>query len=115
MRRIFKILDKSYIEKLFQEKKNIYFPSLKNKKILDIKIEKRTPDWVKESCLASYQVVFSDSIKKVIWATAKIGESKKKAFKILKYLYNKGFNKGAFQVQKPLDYVKEINALSKII
>jgi len=111
MRRIFKILDKNYIEKLFEKKKNIYFPSLKNKKILDIRIKKRTPDWMKESCLASYEVVFSDSTKKVIWATAKIGESKKKAFKVLNYLYNNGFNKGTFQVRKPLDYIKEINAL----
>lgn len=111
MKKVFKILDKSYIQKLFETKKGLYFPSLKNKKILTITIKKKSPDWVKEACLAKYQITFSNSIKKIVWATAKIEESKKKAFEILNYLYKKGFNKGTFQVPRPLDYISDLNSL----
>jgi len=110
MKNIFKILEKEYIEKIFKEKKNFYFPSLKNAKITSLEIKKESPDWVKESCLASYKLIFSNGSKKNIWSTAKIGESKEKAFQILSYLYSNGFNKGFFQVQRPLDFIKEINA-----
>lgn len=108
---IFKILERKYIQNLFERKKNIYFPLLKEKKILNIRIKKKTPDWVKESCLVSYKIFFSGSLTKTVWATAKIGESKKRNFKVLNYLYNKGFNKGFFQVPRPLDYIREQNAL----
>jgi len=107
---VFKILEKKYVQNLFERKKNFYFPSLKNKKILKVQIKKKTPDWVKESCLASYKISFSDSTTKVVWATAKIGESKKRAFETLNHLYNKRFNKGFFQVPRPLDYIREPNA-----
>jgi len=108
---IFKILEKKYIQNLFNKKKNIYFPFLKSKKILNIQVKKRMPEWVKESCLVSYKIFFSDSITKIVWATAKIGESKKRTFKVLSHLYNKGFNKGFFQAPRPLDYIKGQNAL----
>lgn len=108
---IFKILEKKYVEKLLQKKKNLYFPFLKNKKILNIQIEKKTPGWVKESCLARYKIFFSDSSTKTVWATAKIGESKKRTFEVLNHLYSQGFDQGFFQVPQPLDYLKQQNAL----
>jgi len=108
---IFKILDRKYIQSLLKKKKNVYFPSLKKKKILTVQIKKRMPDWVQESCLASYKIFFSGSITRTVWATAKIGESKKRTFETLNYLYNKELNKGFFRVPRPLDYIKEQNAL----
>lgn len=108
---IFKILEKKYVLDLFKKKKNAYFPLLKNKKITKIEIEKKTAEWVKESCLARYKIFFSDSSLKIVWATSKIGESKKRTFETLNHLYSEGFGKGFFRVYRPLDYKKEQNAL----
>ncbi|GEM_PF-1753967 len=104
---IFKILEKEYIQKLFEEKKNFYFPSFKNKKISKIEIERTSPDWAQRTCLARYKIFFSDGSFKIIRGTTKVDGSKKWSYKIMKHLYESGFSKGRFLVPRPLDYVEE--------
>ncbi|PJB99414.1 MAG: hypothetical protein CO077_01885 [Candidatus Nealsonbacteria bacterium CG_4_9_14_0_8_um_filter_35_12] len=110
-KKIEKILDKDYIQKIFQKKADFYFPRLKSKKISDIEIERVSPVWAKKTCLARYKISFSNSSKKIIRASAKIDGSKKGTFKIMKYLYESGFDRGKFQIRKPLDYIDEVGAL----
>jgi thiamine kinase-like enzyme len=110
-KKIEKILEKNYIKKIFKKRIDFYFPQLKSKKISDIEIERISPVWTKKTCLARYEIIFFDSSKKIIRASANIDNSKKRTFKIMKYLYENGFNKGKFQVPKPLDYIDEVGAL----
>lgn len=107
MKKIFKILEKNYIKRIFEKKKNFYFPSLKDKKIIDLQIKKESPDWAERTCLVRYKFFFADGSSKIIRGTAKIDGSKKWSFKIMKYLYEHGFSKNRFRVPKPLDYIKE--------
>jgi len=110
-KKIEKILDKDYIQKIFKKKVDFYFPRLKSKKISDIEIERVSPVWAKKTCLARYKIIFSNSSKKIIRASAKTDGSKKRTFKIMKYLYENGFDRGKFQIRKPLDYIDEVGAL----
>lgn len=103
-----KILKESYIRKIFEQRKGIYFPSFKNKKISKIEIEKTSPAWAQRTCLVRYKIFFSDDSFKIIRGTAKVNGSKKWSYKIMKFLYENGFGKGKFQVPKPLDYIDEI-------
>lgn len=108
--KIFLCFDKKYILKIFSESKGFfYFP--KNKKIVDVKIEKVSPSWAKEGCLARYIILFSDNTREKIRGTAKKDESKKRVFNIMEYLYSRGFNKGHLQSAKPFYYVPSANLL----
>jgi len=110
-KKIEKILEKNYIQKIFKKKVDFYFPQLKSKKISDIEIERVSPVWAKKTCLARYKIIFFDSSKKIIRASAKTDGSKKRTFEIMKYLYENGFGKGKFRIRKPLDYIDEVGAL----
>jgi len=110
-KKIEKILEKNYIQKIFQKKADFYFPSLKNKRILNIEIERISPIWAKKTCLARYKIIFFDSTEEIIRATTKIDGSKRKVFEIMNYLYQNGFDRGKFQIPKPLDYLNETRAL----
>lgn len=110
-RKIEKILEKTYIEKIFKKKKNLYFPSLKNKEITRVEIERVSQVWAKQTCLARYKIFFSNSTQKFVRATAKIDGSKREVYRIMNYLYQNGFGKGKFQIPRPLDYIEEIGAL----
>lgn len=111
MKKIFKILEQNYIKDIFEKKKEIYFPSLRNKKIIKIEIKKESPKWAKNSCLASYKIFFSNSNFKTIRGTAHIDGSKERSFKILKFLYQKNPQPDLFEIPKPLDYLRETKTL----
>lgn len=111
MKNIFKILDKNYIKKLFEKKKEIYFPLQKKKEIVEIEIKKESPDWAENSCLARYLIKFSDSTSKAIRAAAHVDGSKKRSFKILNSLYQKSLTKNFFKIPRPLDYLEEVKAI----
>jgi hypothetical protein len=109
--KIFKILEKDYIKKFFEKKRGLYFPSLKNKKIVDIQIKKESPDWAENSCLAKYKIFFSNSNSKTIRGTSHIDGSRERSFKILKFLYQKNPQPDLFEIPRPLDYLKETKTL----
>lgn len=104
-KKIFKILDKSYIENLFHQKKEVYFPN--TNKISKIDIQKTLPDWVKNDCAARYIVEFSDHKKIVIRGIARAADFKKRAYHFLQYLWTHGFDKGNLLVCRPLDFREE--------
>ncbi len=108
---IARVLEESYIRKIFEKKKKDYFPSLKNKKISKIEIERVSPVWYTKTCLSKYKVFFSDSSFKTIRGSARVDISNRKIFEIMRCLYENGFNKGKFQVPRPLDYIHKTNLL----
>lgn len=101
--RIFKALDKNFVNQLFEKKCSDYFPQ--SNPIEKIEIERISPDWAQRTCLARYRIFFPDGSLKIIRGTAEVDGSKKWSYKIMKYLYENGFNKGKFQVPRPLDYI----------
>lgn len=101
---IFKILEKKYIQNLFEKKKKFFFP-FKKGKISEVKIEKTSPNWAKRTCLVRYKIFFSDGSFKTIRGTAKVDGSRKWSYKIMNHLYENGFSKGRFLVPKPLAYI----------
>lgn len=105
---IFKILEKPYVQRIFEKKKDLYFPSQQNKKIIDLKIKKESPDWIKKSCLTKYEITFSDLSKKVVRATATIDGSKKRTFRIMNFLYRLPWKERELQIARPLDYIDEV-------
>ncbi|MBU1102389.1 aminoglycoside phosphotransferase family protein [Patescibacteria group bacterium] len=121
MKDIFRILEKSYIYELFEKKKLVYFPETENKsshlkrcedkKITLIEIEKNSPDWAKETCLAKYKIFFEDETYKVVRGTASVSESKEKAWQIMNFLYGQGFDEGGLLIARPLDFIKDANLL----
>lgn len=111
MKEIFKILEKEYIKKIFEKKKDFYFPDFKKQKIVDLLIKKESPDWAKNSCLAEYKILFSDGRFKFVRATAHINGSKKRSFEIMKYLYQKSLSGNFFQIPRPLDYLEKTKTL----
>lgn len=108
---IFKALDRSFIQKLFEKKSKTYFPFLKNNRIQGIKIEKTSPIWAKETCLVRYKIFFNKNNQKTIRGTAKIHKSGEKTWQIMKYLYSQGFNKKPFAIARPIDFIEEINLI----
>ncbi len=106
---IFKAEDKDFIRKLFEARKNLYFPEIKEN-ISEIEIKKFSPFWAKESCLARYKISFGEKIK-ILRGSAKINSSHKKVWKIMKYLYSAGFDEGDFLIAKPIDFVAESNLI----
>ena len=101
---IFKILDKKYIQNIFEKKKKTFFPSKKGK-ILRVEIKKTSPDWAERTCLAQYKIFFSNNSFKTVRGTAKVDGSRKWSYRVMNYLYENGFKKGRFLVPKPLDYI----------
>jgi len=110
-KKIERILNEDYVYKIFKEKKDFYFPSLKKRGIVDIAIKRVSPDWMKKSCLARYKITFSDSSQKIVRATAHIDDSKAHVYEIMRKLHSNGFDKRKFQIPKPLDYLKETKVL----
>lgn len=108
--KIEKILDKKYILRTFKRKGALYFPSLKDKNILEVEIARSSPPWMKESCSARYKITFSNKSHKILRATAYFDGSKRRVFKLMKGIYSKVFNKGKFLIPRPLDYLKESEA-----
>lgn len=110
MKNIFDILDRDYVWKLFKDKKLIYFPELEGKDLIVIEIEKISPNWAKETCLAKYKIFFSGGdIIKIIRGKASLSEDAMRVWRIMEYLYNNDFSGGQFQIAKPLDFVQENN------
>ena len=107
---IFRALDRAFIQKLFVKKKMLFFPSVRGE-ISDIKIERISPNWAKESCLVRYEILFDDNTKKIVRGTAKAKKSKKSIWQIMKYLYSRDFSTGKLQIAKPLGYIADINLL----
>ena len=108
---IFKALEKKFLQKLFQEKSSIYFPSLQNKKIQNIEIERISPIWAKESCLSKYKIFFEKEKIRIIRGTAKKNRSKKEVWKIMNYLYHQGFKENGLAIARPIDFLEKINLL----
>lgn len=108
---IFKVINKNYIKKLFENKKLIYFPEQKNKKIIVVEIEKISPNWAKETCLAKYKIFFDDDNFKIIRGTASNDGAKRKMWKIMSYLARRGFGQGDLRIARPLDFISESNLL----
>ena len=107
-KKIERILNEDYVYKIFEEKKDSYFPSLKKREISDIVVKRISPEWMRQSCLARYKITFSDSSQKIVRATAHIDDSKARVYKIMRKLHSNGFDKRKFQIPKPLDYLKEV-------
>ena len=97
-KKIEKILNEDYVHKIFEEKKDSYFPSHKKRGISDIVIKRISPEWMEKSCLARYKITFSDSSQKIVRATAHIDDSKAHVYKIMRKLYFDGFDKRKFQI-----------------
>ncbi|TSC53654.1 MAG: hypothetical protein LiPW39_144 [Parcubacteria group bacterium LiPW_39] len=110
-RNIFAILDKNYVHKLFDEKKLVYFPDAKDKKIEEIEIQKISPEWAKETCQAKYKIIFTEGDFKIIRGTTSKNGLKRNAWKILKHLFRSGFNRGQSRVTRPLDFIDETGLL----
>jgi thiamine kinase-like enzyme len=106
---LFKSANKDFIQNLFETKKNLYFPEIKET-ISEIEIKKISPLWAKESCLVKYKISFGEKIK-TIRGSAKISSSHKDVWETMRYLYSAGFNKGDFLVAKPLDFISESNLI----
>jgi len=111
MRSISDILNQNFINELFEEKKLIYFPELKNSDIKNIKVEMVSPGWAKETCLARYTIFFNDGGFKILRGAASKNNSKQNAWRIMDYLNSRGFRKGKWRVAKPLDFIKNSNLL----
>jgi len=109
--KIFKALDENYIGKLFEEKRLIYFPEQNNKKITAIEIEKKSPGWQQETCLAKYKIFFGKDDQKIVWGASSKNESKKNAWKTMKHLFHNGFDRGQARVARPLDFINETSLL----
>lgn len=104
---IFIAVDKEYIQRLFEEKKFIYFPEQKDKKIKVVEIKKVSPSWAKETCVVRYAVRFEDGSSKALRGTASARAPKENAWKIMNWLVSQHF----YKIAKPLDFVKEANLL----
>ncbi len=105
--KIFKSLDKEFIQKFFRSKQKLFFP-LEKGTITGLEIKKTSPVWAKKTCLARYKIFFSGGGSKIVRGTAKVDGSKKWSYKIMKHLYENGFDKGAFIVPRPLCYIGKI-------
>ncbi len=105
------IINKEYIANLFFQKKDQYFPKMRGEKIIKIETKKQSPDWMKNSCLVKYKILFSGKKEVTLRATAQIDGSKKEVFKIMEKLYQNNFINKDFQIPRPLDYLKESKAL----
>ncbi len=112
--KIFKALDKDYVGKLFKEKKLIYFPDLKNAQIKNIKIERISHDWAKETCIVKYKIYFDGEIVKILRGSANDPDiflnTKANAWKIINYIYKRGTAKENL-VARPVDFIKRINLI----
>ncbi len=103
---IFTILENDYVEKLFDEKKLIYFSEQRDAKITKIEIKKKSPEWARETCLAEYKIFFDDGSIKIVRGTASRKDSKKNVWLIMKYLKRR-----VLCVARPLDFISQINFL----
>lgn len=108
-KKIFKAADKNFIQKLFENKKKLFFPSTQSE-ISEIQIEKISPFWAKETCLARYKIFFGKEMN-IIRGSAKTSRPNKETWKIMKYLYSAGFNKGNLLVAEPVDFIEELNLI----
>jgi thiamine kinase-like enzyme len=108
---IFKSIDSSFIDSFFKEKKNVFFPELRNKKIKKIKTKQISPVWATNTCLARYQIFFDDNTQRIVRGTAKTKSSKKNVWQIMNHLYSNVPVSKELSVPRPLDYLKEINLL----
>jgi len=112
--KIFKALDENYIGKLFEEKRLIYFPDLKNKKIENIKIERISHDWAKETCIVKYKICFDGEIIRILRGSANDPNIffgvKADAWKIINYIYRREGDKEKL-VARPVDFIKKINLI----
>jgi len=106
---LFKAVDKDFILKLFELKKNAYFPEIKEN-ISAIEIKKISPFWAKESCLVRYKIFFGKKIK-ILRGSAKISSSHKQVWETIKYLYSAGFGKNDNLIAKPIDFIPESNLI----
>jgi aminoglycoside phosphotransferase len=111
MKNIFKILEHDFVWELFENKKLIYFPELKDEKIVKIEIEKKSSDWAKETCLARYEIFFGNGNSKIIRGTASLDGVKKNAWRTMRFLYGRGFDAGDSQIAKPLDFIEPLDLL----
>lgn len=111
MKNIFDILERDYAWRIFKNKKLVYFPELKDKDLIAVEIEKISPSWAKETCLAKYEVLFSGDIIKIIRGKASLNEATRQAWQIMEYLYSRGFSDGQSQIARPLDFIEENNFL----
>lgn len=111
MKNIFNILESDYVHKLFDNKKLIYFPELKDENLMAVEIEKLSPSWAKETCLAKYRLSFSGDIIKIIRGKANLNEAARQTWQIMNYLYSRGFSVGQEQIARPLDFIEENNFL----
>lgn len=106
---IFKILEADYVQRLFEDKKLIYFPEFGDKSIESIVIEKQSPEWARATCLARYRIYFKKDGLKVVRGAASVNGSKQNAWKVTKYLSGQNFDRGDSRVAKPIDFVRETN------
>ncbi|OGZ34666.1 MAG: hypothetical protein A2174_02550 [Candidatus Portnoybacteria bacterium RBG_13_41_18] len=103
---ISKILNQNFINELFEKKKLLYFPELKNQNIEKVEIERINPDWAKENILAKYKIVFDNGQIKILRGTAAQNGSKENCWRIMKFLERR-----AFAIPRPIDYLSKINFL----
>ena len=108
--KIFQALDKTFIQKLFERKKKLFFPSIKEE-ISAIEIERTSPVWAKGTCLVRYKILFDNKNQKIVRGTARTHKSKKATFDLMKYLYRNSFSKGDLRIAKPLDFIPSYNLL----
>jgi len=106
---LFKSADKDFIQNLFETKKNLYFPEIKEN-LSEIEVKKTSPFWAKESCLVRYKISFGGRIK-ILRGSAKTSPSHKKVWETMKLLYFAGFNEGDFLIAKPIDFIAESNLI----
>jgi len=105
------ITNKEQVFNLFSQKKDQYFPKRKREKIIKIEIKKQSPDWMKNSCLVKYKILFSGKKESIVRATAQVDGSKKEVFEIMGKIYQNNILNKKFQIPRPLDYLKESRAL----
>lgn len=108
---IFNAINEGYIDKLFEAKKLIYFFEQGDKKINAIEIEKISPSWAKETCLAKYKVFFGKNDFKIVRGAAGVDSKKRNAWQIMNFLAKQDFTQGDWRIARPLDFISEFNLL----
>ena len=100
---IFLSLDKNYVSKLFENKKGGYFPDAGKNAIKEIIIEKKSPEWAEETCLARYQIIFDNGETKILRGSGGLGTLKRNAWRTSAFLSKRGL-----ALAKPTDFIEEI-------
>lgn len=108
---IFKSRDPVYIKKLFSQKREKFFPGIKDAKITNLKIKEVSPFWAKDTCLNKYDVQLNNKYIRKIRETSETKKSKRKVWEIMNFVYKSSMEARQKSTARPIDFLSRYNML----